>query len=237
VRVAVLADIHGNAAALEAVLEDVSALSPDRILLNGDLLAIGPEPVETLALLRTMDAPSTRGNTERWLAEASSGGSSAGVSDELQANLRWTVEQLGEDRLRPFTNLPFALTAEPLPVHVYHASAAGDEQGVWPDTPDGEIPRLFPDPAVRTFVVSHTHLAGARSTGELRVLNTGSVGFPFDRDPRASYLVLQGEPGRAEVEATWRRVAYDRERTLRAIRERNVPMAARLATRIRTAEF
>lgn len=236
-RVAVLADIHGNAAALEAVLGDLLDVAPDRVLLNGDLLAIGPEPVETVALLRRLNAPSTVGNTDRWLADASRGRVSEGVPDELHESLRWTAAQLGTDDLRAFTQLPFALTAEPLAVHLYHASGAGDEQGVWPDTPDPEIPNLFPDAGVRTFVVSHTHLPGERRSGDLRVLNTGSVGFPFDGDTRASYLVLEGEPGEAEVRATWRRVGYDRQRALRAIRDRNVPMAARLTVRIQTGEF
>lgn len=143
---------------------------------------------------------------------------------------------VGPADLRAFTDLPFALAAEPLPALLYHASAAGDEQGVWPDTPAGEIPALFAAAAGgSTFVVSHTHLPGERTQGELRVINTGSVGLPFDGDARACYLVLDGEG--TSLSPTWRRVDYDRERTLRAIEERGVPMAATLSRRIRTATF
>jgi predicted phosphodiesterase len=239
-KLAILADIHGNAAALEAVLGDLARLRPERVLLNGDLLALGPEPAETIELLRQLNGPSTRGNTERWLADAARGERSAGVSDELYDNLLWTVAQLGSDVLRPWTDLPFTLSAAPLALQLYHASAAGDEEGVWPTTPQGEIPALFEqfaDPTVRTFVVSHTHLPGERVAGELRVLNTGSVGFPFDGDTRACYLVLEGEPGSAAIKAEWRRVVYDRQRTLSAIRERGVPMAARLTMRVQSGEF
>jgi predicted phosphodiesterase len=236
-KLAVLADVHGNAAALDAVLEDLASLRPDRIFLNGDLLAFGPEPTETLALLRRLDAPSTRGNTDRWLADAAGGKRSAGVNDEIHESLRWTVDRLDPGDLRAFTDLPFALAAEPLPLQLYHASAAGDEEGVWPSTPDGEIPALFADTWVRTFVVSHTHLPGERLAGGLRVLNTGSVGLPYDGDTRACYLVLEGDPGQEAIQATWRRVGYDKERTLRAIRERGVPRSARLVARIKTGEF
>ncbi|MFN2431291.1 MAG: metallophosphoesterase [Gemmatimonadota bacterium] len=235
-RIAVLADVHGNAAALDAVLEDLAALRPDRILLNGDLLAFGPEPVETVTLLRGLDVPSTRGNTDRWLDEVAHERPSASIPEELHGSLRWTIEQLGPGDLRPLTDLPFALAAHPLAAHLYHASAAGDEQGVWPDTPAGEIPALFDAAATPTCVVSHTHLPGERTAGELRVLNTGSVGFPYDGDTRACYLVLEGDPG-GPIAATWRRVGYDRERALRAIRERGVPMAARLTARIKSGEF
>jgi diadenosine tetraphosphatase ApaH/serine/threonine PP2A family protein phosphatase len=162
---------------------------------------------------------------------------SPGVPDEVHESLLWTAGQLGSGELRALGELPLALAAEPLPVQLYHASAAGDEEGVWPNTPDGEIPALFPGLAVRTVVVGHTHRPGERSAEGLRVLNAGSVGLPFDGDSRACYLLLAGEPGRDEVRAEWRRVAYDRERALRAIREREVPMAARLSARIRTGEF
>jgi predicted phosphodiesterase len=236
-KVAVLSDVHGNAAALEAVLADVSAAAPDRVLLNGDLLALGPEPERTVELLRGLDAPSTRGNTDRWLAEAARAGQSPGAPEEVQESLRWTVSQLDPADVRAFTDLPFALVAEPLPVQLYHASAAGDEQGVWPDTPEGEIPALFAGaPGGRTFVVGHTHIAGERASDGLRVLNAGSVGFPFDGDTRACYLMLEGEPG-GEPRATWRRVAYDRPRTIAAIRKREVPMATRLVMRIQSGEF
>jgi predicted phosphodiesterase len=236
VRVAVLADIHGNAAALEAVLEDLERVAPDRLLLNGDLLTLGPEPVETAALLRRLQAPSTRGNTDRWLAEAAAGRRAAGVTDEILENLRWTVGLLDPAERRAFSELPFALAAEPLRALLYHGSEAGDEQGVWPDTPAGEMPALFPGTPSGTVIVSHTHIPGERTQEALRVLNTGSVGFPFDGDTRACYLVLEGDPG-SEPAPEWRRVAYNRERTLRAIREREVPMAARLAQRIQTGEF
>ena len=242
-KIAVLADIHGNAAALEAVLADLEAVRPDRVLLNGDLLAFGPEPEETVSLLRRLNAPSTRGNTDRWLADAAAGGRSAGVTDELDEHLRWTVARMDPAELRAFTDLPFALAAEPLPALLYHASAAGDEQAVWPNTPDGEIPGLFAAtampgaPPAGTFVVSHTHIAGERSQEAVRVLNTGSVGFPWDGDTRTCYLVLEGEPGDPAPRAAWRRVGYDRQRTLAAIQSRGVPRAARLTAWIQTGEF
>lgn len=236
-KLAILADIHGNAAALEAVLEDVADQRPDRIVLNGDLLAFGPEPRETVSLLRRLDVPSTRGNTERWLTDASHEKRSPGVTNELFEALCWTVAEVGPVDLEAFTDMPFALVGEPVPVQLYHASPAGDEEGIWPSTPDGEIPALLGGTPEGTFVVSHTHLPGERVVGDLRVLNTGSVGFPFDGDTRACYLVLEGDRGSRAVHATWRRVSYDRERALAAIRERGVPMASRLTARIQTGEF
>jgi predicted phosphodiesterase len=240
VKVAILADVHGNAAALEAVIADLETVRPDRVLVNGDLLAFGPEPEETAALLRRLGAPSTRGNTDRWLVEVALGEASGVPEGDVRDSLGWTVERMPATELRALRELPFSLSADPLPVVLYHASAAGDDEGVWPTTPDGDVPGLFAGAPHATLVVSHTHRAGERRAGGVRVLNTGSVGLPYDGDPRAAYLVLQGDDagGRgADVHAEWRRVEYDRERTLGALRDRAVPMAARLALRIRTGEY
>ena len=73
-RVAVLADIHGNLPALEAVLVDVEAAEVDGIVLNGDL-ADGPFPTETLDRLEELGPRAIwlRGNGDRWLVEARGG--------------------------------------------------------------------------------------------------------------------------------------------------------------------
>lgn len=73
-RVAVLADIHGNLPALEAVLRDVEAAGVDAIVLNGDI-ADGPMPGQTLDCLEQLAGRAiwVRGNTDRSLAAAFDG--------------------------------------------------------------------------------------------------------------------------------------------------------------------
>jgi putative phosphoesterase len=73
-RVAVLADIHGNLAALDAVLDDVDAADVDAIVLNGDL-ATGPMPAETLDRLAELGERAiwVRGNADRELVAAYDG--------------------------------------------------------------------------------------------------------------------------------------------------------------------
>src|SRR2546429_2071453 len=73
-RVAVLADIHGNLPALEAVLREVEAAGVDAVVLGGDL-ADGPMPAQTLDRLEELGGRAVwvRGNTDRWLADAVDG--------------------------------------------------------------------------------------------------------------------------------------------------------------------
>jgi predicted phosphodiesterase len=61
-RVAVIADIHGNLTALEAVLADLAATQVDEIVCLGDVAATGPQPYETVAQLRALACPVVMGN-------------------------------------------------------------------------------------------------------------------------------------------------------------------------------
>jgi predicted phosphodiesterase len=70
-KVVVLADIHGNLPALEAVLAEVSVGDADLLMICGDV-ASGPLPIETLDVLRTLPrARFVRGNARRPLADYS----------------------------------------------------------------------------------------------------------------------------------------------------------------------
>ena len=64
-----LYDFHGNPRALDAVLTDAGEAGVGRFLLGGDYALFGPEPRETVARLRDLDATWIRGNVDRWTAE------------------------------------------------------------------------------------------------------------------------------------------------------------------------
>ncbi len=83
-RVAVLSDVHGNAAALEAVLAEVESAMPELIVCGGDL-TWGPLPEETLALVGGLRVPTLfiRGNAERALLE---------TSEDATERERWLLE-------------------------------------------------------------------------------------------------------------------------------------------------
>ena len=63
-RIALISDIHGNRIALEAVLADIRREGIDSIVCLGDVAAHGPEPKETVDLLRTLDCPVVMGNAD-----------------------------------------------------------------------------------------------------------------------------------------------------------------------------
>jgi len=95
-RYAVLADVHGNRRALEAVLESAADAGYDELVCLGDVAHLGSDPVGCVDLLRAQ--PSLRmvqGNTDRYLAER-----------RHEPEIRWCAERLGADRLGWLDRLP-----------------------------------------------------------------------------------------------------------------------------------
>src|SRR5215208_3803406 len=69
--IALIADIHGNLAALDAVLDALQAEPPDQIVCLGDVAATGPQPHEVLRRLRELGCPMVMGNADAELLDAS----------------------------------------------------------------------------------------------------------------------------------------------------------------------
>ncbi len=96
-----------------------------------------------------------------------------------------------------------------------HASPISDVRSFMPEPADDED-ELLAGVTERRLVFGHTHLPFRRlSAGGIELINPGSVGMPFDGDPRAAYAVI-----RDDGSVTHRRVAYDHEASAAAVRER-----------------
>jgi diadenosine tetraphosphatase ApaH/serine/threonine PP2A family protein phosphatase len=207
--VAILYDVHGNLPALEAVLADAEAARAERFVLGGDYALFGPWPAETVERLRELDAEWIRGNGERWTAHPN-----AAPDDEVvQGAIAYCREQLGETVVGELAALPETLIRDG--VRYVHASPLSDVQSFMPDAHDGDD-EMLEGVIEQRLVFGHTHLPFRRmSEAGIELVNPGSVGMPFDGDPRAAYALLAGG---GDIEH--RRVEYDHERSAEAIRER-----------------
>lgn len=232
-RICVLSDIHGNVVALEAVLRDIRQKGCDLLVVAGDLAAHGPSPVESVDLVRELDAVVLRGNTDRYLGQAGAV-ASGNRSPEQIASLNWTREQLGDERLSYLYGLPPQANFDGL--LVVHGSPGDDEHGIWPWTPEEEI---LADPWQGLLACGHTHHPVQRMVACGELVNVGSVGWPLDGDPRSSYAVLEfaGSGGRHSWQVTLRRVDYDRDRALAELDRRQVPWRQTVRHYIETAQW
>ncbi|GAB1380882.1 metallophosphoesterase family protein [Pararhodobacter aggregans] len=234
---AVLADIHGNADALAAVLADLAGQGADELLILGDHFSGPLAAGETWDLLRDLDARVIRGNHDRYLLEvprARMGGSDGAAHDDLPGEaLDWLA------------SLPPTLSGAD--VFACHGTPASDETYLCERiTADGgvaqrdaaTIARLLAGIEAPLILCAHSHLPRALLLPDgRRVVNPGSVGCPAYTDatpvphaveagfPEASYALVEGES------VTFRRVAYDSARMAARARAAGRPEWARaLAT-------
>ena len=209
---ALLYDIHGNLPALEAVLGDAD--DADELLLGGDYATAGAWPRETVERLRELDGATwIRGNADRWLAERHD---APATMDEIAGR---TAELLGDELVAELAGLP-ELTEIGDTLYC-HASPRSDMQsfGAEPGPLDND---LLEGVTAGRVVFGHTHVQFTREgSGGIELLNPGSVGMPWDGDHRAAYAVIDGD----RVEC--RRVEYDWEASVAAVRERVGELPAR----------
>jgi putative phosphoesterase len=208
---ALLYDIHGNLPALEAVLADAS--DAGELLLGGDYATAGAWPRETVERLKELEnATWIRGNADRWLAERHD------APEPMDAIAARTAELVGDQLVAELVALPeLTEIAETL---YCHASPRSDMQsfGAEPGPLDGE---LLEGVDVARVVFGHTHVQFQRDSHGIELLNPGSVGMPWDGDHRAAYAVI--DAGQVEL----RRVEYDWEASVAAVRERVGELPAR----------
>jgi diadenosine tetraphosphatase ApaH/serine/threonine PP2A family protein phosphatase len=140
-----------------------------------------------------------------------------------------TRAALGEERLEWVRSLPVAVTQPG--VALVHAQPGDCWRAPAADATDEEMERMYRVLGAPVAVYGHTHVPSIRRlTGRPQlVVNTGSVGMPYDGDPRASYLLL--DDGEAEI----RRVEYDLEGELRRLAACGLPGAAWTAKTLRAS--
>lgn len=204
-RVAVLADVHGNLPALDAVLADVDAAEVDRIVLNGDLLT-GPMPMQTLERLRGLGdrAVWVRGNCERELVTAYDGEPSD-LSPEVLASTEYCAAHLSRKHRDFLDGLPPTAVLDVTglgPVRFCHATGRSDTETVLVDSPLERFREAFAGSDEPTVVLGHTHMPFDRLADRRRFVNPGSVGMPYAATP-AAYWALLGP------DVVLRRTAYD----------------------------
>ena len=177
--IATLYDVHGNIRALEAVLAEI----PDdaTIVVGGDV-AVGPKPAETLERLRALGDRVLwlRGNADRELTPGEPGLAPAGALDAVRA-------QLTDEQIAFLHNLP--PTVQIGRVLFCHATPQNDTDIFTERTPEERVAPQFADVDADTVVCGHTHMQFERTIAGKRVLNSGSVGMPYEDEPGAYWML------------------------------------------------
>ncbi|MBL7200760.1 MAG: metallophosphoesterase family protein [Anaerolineae bacterium] len=227
-RLAVLSDVHGNAWALESVLADVERHRPHRFVLLGDLLADGPAPARTLALLRALpNATCVQGNTDRYLADLAQVVPPRSEMPDLIQTWRWAVDRLGEEGRRFLACLPTdAMLETPVGrVLATHGTPGNDEGLLYPGRADTWADLNWH--GARLLLVGHTHPPFVLETEGGTIVNPGSVGIPTPTGWRASYALVDLFGG-GQIAVRHEQVAWDIEAYIAAFEE-GIPLNRKAA--------
>lgn len=243
-RVALIADMHGNAVGLDAVLAELDREPVDAVVSLGDVAQGGPQPAEVVDRLQALGCRSVFGNSDEFLLTLDVESTGEEVDEEGRERLlrrgEWSREQLGEERLsflRRFEPV-VELDMDGERLVCCHATPTSNTDVVLPDAPHDRVASLVGDAAA--VVAGHVHLQWLRRVGRAFWACVGSAGLAYEHkepldeqpfQPWAEYAVVAGSPLRIE----FRRVAFDARDVVRAIRESGMPDAEPAAAQWRTA--
>lgn len=197
-RVALLADIHANLPALNAILNDMPRV--DHIVCLGDVIGYYADPNEVCGVLRERQIPTIRGNHDAYAI----GTLSPNPTRVAAYRTVWTRETLRRENLEWLRSLPTKMDFHfgNLQVQVRHATPWDEESYLYPDSDRLTEIHLREH---QVLALGHTHWPMLRQCGQGFVVNPGSVGQPRDCNPAAAYAILDCDSGAVE----FRRASYD----------------------------
>jgi len=229
IRVAVFSDVHGNSAALVAVLADTAGRKVDLLFSLGDLVGYGPDPNGVIEIVRGRIIPSLAGNYDdgvgfdrgdcgcyyadaeaRRIGDASYDFTARAVTDENKAWLR------GLPRERRLEIAGHRL-------HLVHGSPRRINEYLAADRDERTYHRLALREQADLLVFGHTHVPWERSFGRVHFVNVGSAGRPKDGDSRAMYALIELAEGSVARRIEFIRVPYNIETTARAVLAAGLP--------------
>ena len=203
----ILADIHANGAALQAVFDQEG--SWDEILFLGDAVGWGPNPEEVLSLLSEHRGVFVMGNHDRNVLRADEAKEN-GTSDALW--MKWSRDQISSRNLEFLSSFspPCTVERQGLSMRLIHGDVLfGGTSRLWPDSPP-EVYRTLKNRYQEPHIlISHTHIQFERGFEGTHFVNPGGLGQPRLGRALAGYGVL--EKGNIRLEA----VPYDAEKTAR----------------------
>lgn len=241
---AVLGDIHGNLAALEAALDDIKRQRADGILVTGDLVLNGPRPAEVVDRVRQLEADGAlvvQGNTDIAVADfdfAAAFPWMETVPEAQRAAAEWAHDQLSEEQRDYVRRLPAErrLWQDDSMVLVCHGSPGSQTSGLPVDLDPAVTVERVTRTDARVIACGHTHVADVRELGRKLIVNPGSCGYAFDGQPSACWALLTFDEG-AEPTAQLFRPTYDAQAVADEVSSRGLAGDVYRAATIRTGRF
>ncbi|MGE5654494.1 MAG: metallophosphoesterase family protein [Bacillota bacterium] len=196
-RVALIADIHANLPALEAVWKSIETQRVDQVLCLGDLVGYYPWPNEVIDFIRIKDIATIQGNYDEGVGEELIA-CGCDFKDEEAArlggiSLDWAIAKVTDENKLWLRNLPqeMRLEIEGRSIWLVHGSPRRNNEYLTAQFPEHELASFLTAGEADILLCAHTHLAYHRQVGDGHVINVGSAGKPKHGNPNVTYVMMQ----------------------------------------------
>ncbi len=215
-KIAVLADVHGNLHALEAIIQDAERRAVDAFLNAGDAIGYGAFPNEVVELLRAKNVVSVLGNFDSEVMKKDDK-----KKGEKRLALRIAKKELSKSCETYLRSLPRSITLEMAgkKLLMVHGSPNSIEEHIYLDTTEKRLKELARTVNADVVIMGHSHLQFAREVNGVSFINPGSVGRPDDGNPQTAYAVVNSNPFSVQLV----RLNYDVESAAEALRKKRLP--------------
>ncbi len=218
-KLAIIADIHSNLEALNAVLDQVQMLGIKNIVCAGDIVGYGANPNECCNLIKKLNIPCTMGNHD---INAVNLQNLDWYNGFARAALKWTNKQLTTENKDFLAKLPKmnSIKIEDKTLLIVHGSLDDPLYDyVKPDSSDARLLDFIIRSKSNILIMGHTHLPMSRKIEHGTIINPGAIGQPRDNNPKASYAILDSTLNRVTIN----RVKYDIETASKKIISAGLP--------------
>jgi predicted phosphodiesterase len=224
---AVLSDIHGNIDGLVAALKKIKPEKPDRIIILGDIVLAGPDPVEVIEEIGSLnDVICIAGNADRWILD---GFGTKGTA-ALEASREWTLNNLHSCHIDFLKNLAFG-HEEHVNKNVsflcVHASPASDEKGFNQNQTQTEQNELLNRYNGSFLTAGHTHLYFHTTLENTEIYTIPGISLPRSGKKSAQFAILK--VSRYDWELTIQEAEYDFKKFIHRLNQKNHPTADKIS--------
>ena len=232
-QVALISDIHGNAVALDAVLEDIEREDPDQIVCLGDIAVTGPQPIAVVERIQQVNCPVIMGNTEEWLVtdEFPNGEEKPRETEEVS---NWGRDQLFPEYKQYLESFHETLEidfGDGMSLLCYHGTPESPWETLDVHTSEERLDEIIDSTESTVLAGGHHHNQMVRRYKGVTFVNPGSVGLPFGTSkptrafhpPWGEWAILTVTPGTFSVDL--RRTRLDVDEVRQAARESEMPHA------------
>ncbi len=223
-RIALIADVHGNAVALDAVLARLAIEQPDQIVCLGDVATPGPDPVGVIERLRTLHCSVVMGNWDEWLLQAQDVEDLAEGMSWMRQIDHWCATQVSPvdlTYLRTFRSTLSVPLGQGATILCFHGSPRSTSELIVATTPEDDLDSMFAGHHATILAGGHVHTPLIRRHRNMLIVNPGSISESPDHysrpphvcfNPWAEYALVDWIEG--DLSITLRRVLLDVERVV-----------------------